>query len=103
MSTKVSIAKFLKGQHESHWQLVTRAREEQKRLGEEVQRTNRKRAGVAEEITKKKTLITQNTAEGVDASTLVKKVEDLEREDAGLVAELQSLQTRVEAAQPEPP
>ena len=103
MPTTVNIAEFLKQQRESQWQREAQAQEERARHQDEIEGKTEERAAIAAEIEKKKSLITQNKAEGVDTAPLVKKVEELERRDACLASELQSLETRSEAADPEPP
>ena len=56
------------------------AAEEKASLGEAIEQAEKLRKQLTLDIKKKKQLIAENAAEGVDTGTLTKKVEDLEQQ-----------------------
>ena len=79
------------------------AAEEKASLGEAIEQAEKLRKQLTLDIKKKKQLIAENAAEGVDTGTLTKKVEDLEQQVSELATEIRALRTRAEAPDPEPP
>ncbi len=103
MLQNTKVAEHFQVRWNAHKELTEKAAEDKKRLTKQVAARMKERDGLAAEIEKKKSLITQNAAEGIDSTTLVKKVEDLQRQVDALDAEVQSLDAKVHADPPKTP
>jgi hypothetical protein len=103
MSTSVNIADYFNEQQQAYQQRVEHAAQEKASLREAIEQAEKQYQRLTLEIKKKKQLIAENAAEGVDTETLAQKVADLERQGSELITELQGLRARADAPAPEAP